>query len=318
MVDSKAHRRSSVRNRQHPWLVFDCLLLIFAVATAGIIYYYLTPAIDDEAPIEEKIVVVSEPEPEEPEEPEIIEVDFQPTVDAWAKTIGGNKSVLIYDIELSKFIGSYNPDESYGTASLYKLFVVYEGYRRLESGEWDENQAVGRTGYTILDCLDLAIRESNSTCAEALWAMIGQQNLDQIIKTDFNIRNSTISRLLSNPKDITKIMLRFYEHPDIKDEKLLARLKDSFLNQPETTYDWRQGLPSGFSKDVDVYNKVGWEYNAEKRYWNIYHDTAIVEFPDADRHFIVTVMTNYVDYPDIAGLGKEIEKTFTAALDQAY
>ncbi|MBR3329164.1 serine hydrolase [Candidatus Saccharibacteria bacterium] len=240
---------------------------------------------------------------------EIPKVDFQAVVEEWANSVGGNRSVLIYDLDREELVADYNSDEDYNTASLYKLFVVYEGYRRLESGEWLAEEYAGGTGKTILECLDLAIRESNSSCAETLWVKIGEKNLDKIIEDDFGILNSEISSLLSNPRDILKIMQIFYHHDEIKDESLVAKIKDSFLNQPVTTYDWRQGLPSGFSQ-ANVYNKVGWDYNADGNYWNIYHDAAIVEFPEENRHFIVVVMTNQVSHRKIRELGTIIETEF--------
>ena len=253
-----------------------------------------------------------EPEPEPQKEPEIKAVDFQPVIDTWVNTVGGNKSIMIYDLDLDKPAGSYNVSEDYNTASLYKLFVVYEGYKRVESGAWDGNARAGSTGKTILQCLDLAVRESHSPCAETLWSMIGHAELDAIVKNEWGITNSDISHLTSNVGDITKILKRFYEHPDFNGPELLDAMWDSFLNQPDTTYEWRQGLPRGFSK-ASVYNKVGWAYNAAGKYWNIYHDAAIVKFPTEDgkmRNFIVVVMTNKIDYPDIRRFGTELENYF--------
>ena len=246
------------------------------------------------------------------EEPEILMVDFQSVIDDWTKTVGGNKSVLVYDLDLDKLVGAYNPEETYNTASLYKLFVVYEGYKRINTGEWNGEEKAGWTGKTILECLDLAIRESNSSCAETLWAMIGRSALDNIVENEWGIVNSNISKLISDPNDIMLIMKRFYEHPDFDDATLLDRMWDSFLNQPVTEYDWRQGLPRGFSK-ASVYDKVGWEYNPGGKYWNIYHDAAILKFPLEDgttRDYIVVVMTNKIDYKDIRKLGAELESKF--------
>lgn len=252
------------------------------------------------------------PEPEPEPEPKIKEIDFQPVIDKWVTTVGGNKSILIYDLNLDKTVGSYNVDENYNTASLYKLFVVYEGYKRVENGTWDGNARAGATGKTILQCLDLAVRESHSPCAETLWGMIGHAELDAIIKNEWGITNSDISHLTSNVGDIMLILKRFYEHPDFNNPELLDVMWDSFLNQPDTTYEWRQGLPRGFSK-ASVYNKVGWAYNAAGKYWNIYHDAAIVKFPMEDgttRDFIVVVMTNKIDCPDIRRFGTELEGEF--------
>ena len=292
--------------------VLSGLLTFGAIAgVSKIIEFVNNPAPTEESHPEEP----EQPEqPETPEEPEskIKEVDFQPVLDAWVKTVGGNKSILIYDLDIDKEIASYNTKENYNTASLYKLFVVYEGYKRVQSGAWDKNAKAGSTGKTISKCLDLAIRESHSPCAETLWGMIGQDKLDTIIENEWGITHSDISKLTSNVGDISLILKRFYEHPDFDDQTLLDAMWDSFLNQPDTTYEWRQGLPRGFSK-ASVYNKVGWAYNAEGKYWNIYHDAAIVKFPledGATRNFIVVVMTNKIDFKDIRKLGTNLENAF--------
>ncbi len=313
----------SRRSRPSPWgsrakpraaalrNTLEIVIVTFGFACVALIIFlvlFLTnKPTTPEPQVEEIVPAVEEPVEEEPVLPEVI--DFQNLVDEWAGSVGGNKSVLIYDLERGEEVGSYNPDESYNTASLYKLFVVYEGYRRVQAGEWDGSETAGSTGRTILECLDLAIRESNSACAETLWNIIGHDTLDQIIANEFGITNSDISHLISNPRDILSIMKLFYEHPDITDETLLAQMKDSFLNQPITTYNWRQGLPSGFTR-ANVYNKVGWDYNPSGNYWNIYHDTAIVEFPEKGRHFIVVVMTNRAPFQKIAELGTMLENYY--------
>ena len=236
-------------------------------------------------------------------------VDFSISIEPFINSTNGKKSVIIYDLDRQEMAFEFNASEVYNTASLYKLFVVYEGYRRLERGDWNPDVMAGSTGHTIVQCLDLAIRESNSRCAETIWSMIGHKELDDIVKNDFKIDHSMISRLTSSPEDILAIMKLFYYHPDFSSPELVDRMLDSFLNQPKTEYDWRQGLPSGFSR-AKVYNKVGWDYNPNGRYWNIYHDAAIVEFPEKNRHFIVIAMTNQVPYQKITELGTNIEKTF--------
>ncbi len=236
-------------------------------------------------------------------------IDFQPVVDDWANSTSGDKSIAIFDLDRNELLASYNNYKHFDTASLYKLFVVYEGYRRVQSGEWGGDEPAGQTNKTILRCLDLAIRESNSTCAEAIWGMIGRKELDKIVHDEFKITHTDIPALTSDANDITSIMKMFYQHRQITDDKLVEQLKDSFLNQPTTEYDWRQGLPSGFEK-ANVYNKVGWDYNSEEKNWNLYHDAAIIEFPDDNRHFIVVVMTNHIAPKKIAELGRSIEAKY--------
>ena len=240
--------------------------------------------------------------------PKLAAIDFQLVVDEWVKSTGGKKGIIIYDPEVDEVVGQYNVDQKFGTASLYKLFVVYEGYRRVQNGTLKLDENAGRTGYTVSKCLDLAIRESYSPCAETLWNMIGRDALDEIVQSDFNISNMAVSDLEATPTEVMQIMKLFYNHPDIKDKILLDKIQDSFLNQPTTEYNWRQGLPSGFSEKVDVYNKVGWDWNGKS--WNIYNDAAILNFRDEGRQFIVVVMTSGVRYQQIRDLGAQIEKAF--------
>lgn len=267
---------------------------------------------DSAASVEPKDEAIDIPTDEPAQDIHIQPIDFQPTVDSWATSVGGDKSVYIYDLDLDQVAGAYNTESNFQTASLYKLFVVYEGYKRVVNGDWDAEDAAGTTRHTIAECLDLAIRESNSECAETMRWLIGRDNLEAIIENDWGIKNSNISALISNTPDIAAIMRRFYEHPDFNNVAWLDRMWDSFLNQPVTEYDWRMGLPKGFSR-ATVYDKVGWDFNPDRNYWNIYNDAAIVKFPMEDgstRDFVVVVMSNRVDYKKIRNLGQVLEEKF--------
>lgn len=309
-----AVRSKKISGRSRVLVSLIAVFVVLGIAAFGTTIAVYKFSVIGSEPDTIQIVPSTEPAPNidpVPENP-VKEVNFQPTIDEWVKSLGGEKSVLIYDLDLNKIVGSYNTEEDYSTASLYKLFVVYEGYKRVFEKEWDQNANAGSTGKTIIECLDLAIRESNSACAETLWGIIGRDNLDAIIKEEWKITNSNIPKLISNVTDIALIMKRFYEHPDFNDTTLLNKMWDSFLNQPVTEYDWRQGLPKGFTK-ATVYNKVGWDFNPDGNYWNIYHDAAIVKFPqdnNTTRDFIVVVMTNRVDFKNIRKFGQMLENKF--------
>ncbi|MDO4742050.1 MAG: serine hydrolase [Candidatus Saccharibacteria bacterium] len=236
-------------------------------------------------------------------------IDFQPIINEWVAQTTGEKGIIIYDLDLGVVSGSYHADEKFKTASLYKLFVVYEGYRRIQNGVWGENDLVGGTGFFTLNCLDLAIRESDSVCAESLWARIGYDELDRIVATDFGLPKMQVKSLAAMPMEIAIMLKLFYNHSEIIRSDLVEIMKDSFLNQPTiNNHDWRKGLPSGFSERVKVYNKVGWEYNDGKLL--VYNDAAIVEFADEGRHFIVVVMTDQVPINNIREFGAKLEEAF--------
>lgn len=251
-----------------------------------------------------------EPQPEkEPETPEII--NFQPIIDEWTQSLNSSAEVGIemFDLDNNQIVAEKNSDKIFPTESLYKLFVVYEGYRRLEQGIENPNTII--TGEkTYEKCLDLAIRESNSACAETIRSKIGASNLENIIKTDFALENSSNISLTSTATDITEIMKIYYSHKDLSEETW-QKIQDSMLIQSPVNNglcsgpcDWRRGLPSGFSS-AKVYNKVGWRYGGN--HWISYHDTAIVEFPELNRHYIVTVLSSNIKYQDIANLGTMLE-----------
>ena len=256
-----------------------------------------------------------------------IYVDLSAVVNNWANNATGLTSVYVYDLDYNQIAGQFYAEKSYNTASLYKLFVVYEGYLRVAEGTWklDEPYLSNSAGsFTRGDCLDLALRESYSPCAEKLWDEIGRDALDEIIATKFGITNSDISQLTSNVADIASMLKIYYEHKGLPDE-LVNKIKDSMLVQPPTNKegtcanlcDWRQGLPSGFSDKATVYNKVGWLHSGRGQLWSYYHDAAIVELPDpntgAIHHYIVVVMTSNSYVAEISDFASQLENAINTA-----
>src|SRR5690606_24669257 len=79
--------------------------------------------------------------------------DVQPLIDAWAAQQSGKASVVVYDLENDMVIGSLNPDEVYFAASIYKLYVAYEGYLALQRGTHDPSE-IHVAGQTRAECLD--------------------------------------------------------------------------------------------------------------------------------------------------------------------
>ena len=128
------------------------------------------------------------------------------------------------------------------------------------------------------------------------------------MREDFGLSDVNVGSFTATPREVMWMMLEYYQHSEIMNDDLAVAMMDSFLNQPKTIYDWRQGLPSGFSDAVRVYNKVGWEYDEGK--WLIYNDAAIVSFTDVGRDFVVVVMTSGVDYKQIVRFGRDLETKF--------
>lgn len=228
---------------------------------------------------------------------------LQSAVDNWVNTHKKDDlAVSIYDLDQNILLASHNADKNLFIASIYKLFVAYEGYRLAEKNNNFDQPFLGKLTYA--DCLDKMIRSSDSPCAETMANMIGQQRLNQLIVSEFNLKNSTL--YYSNTKDLTALMKLYYLHPDLSANSW-HKIQDSMLNQPIVNKkNWRRGLPSGFSDQVKVYNKVGW-HSDDGVNWKFYHDAAIVYFPKQNRHLSVVVLTENTHPDQIAKLAKSLE-----------
>lgn len=290
--------------------------------------------------LEEKFASSTTPEPSLPSEeelggetqpptlPDIDEVgrikfiDLQPTVDSWLTTLNRDAKVglMIYDINNSRIAANYQADQTFNVASLYKLLFAYDGYHQIALGVDDGDELYARTSdkgdLTLYQCLDLTIRESYNGCADKLASeRLRVSRVNAMLQTLEMTKTSNIG-LVSTAADLTKLLRHYWRHTELTTD-LWDRLADSMINQPptqidqNTIYNWRQGLPAGFSDQVKVYNKVGWEWNGSS--WNIYADAAIVDFSEFQHYYTIVVITQDLDnYTHISQLGQMIEDCVTA------
>lgn len=223
-------------------------------------------------------------------------INLQPTIDLWQKATSADVGLMVYDLDNQRIAASYQANKVFNIASIYKLFFVYAGYRQIESGALDPNVYFVTTNdyragnYNLGECLDLMIRESYNGCADPIRANSSFATRAEAIVEELGLENTSNLGLYSTAADLTRLLKLYYYHPDLS-ENSWDRIADSMLNQPSTKvaenviYNWRQGLPTGFSDTVNVYDKVGWEWDGER--WKVYADAAIVEFPELNRHYTV-------------------------------
>lgn len=228
-------------------------------------------------------------------------IDLQPAVDAWAANNppagGGSASVVVIDLANNKTIASLNPDKVYFAASIYKLYVAYEGYQKMANGPYKMDDTY-LSGYSRGKCLDEMIRSSYSPCGEKMWAELGKEKLTEKLKT-YGLKNTNMTGLQTTATDASIILQRLYENKDLAKEHANLLL-ESMKDQPDK---YRVGLPSGFTKST-VYNKVGWNEDLE------WHDTAIVTLPSG-RSYVVSVLTRSIGRANIVELAKVIEAKLT-------
>lgn len=270
------------------------------------------------------IPIIKPSNPSPPDANEVMEIkfiDLQPTVDKWLREVSSSEKVgvMIYDLNNSRTAASYNADEEFNVASIYKLLFAYDGYRQITLGLDQADKPFITTSekgdLTLSQCLDLIIRESYNGCADVLAKDTRRiARVNNLIR-ELEMTNTSNIGLRSTASDITKLLRTYWKHSDIT-STLWNQLSDSMLNQPpslgegDKIYDWRQGLPAGFSNQVKVYNKVGWEWNGTR--WDIYGDAAIIDFTEFKHYYTVVVLSsNLSDYHKITRLGQMIEDTVT-------
>lgn len=253
-------------------------------------------------------------------------IDLQSVVNRWSSGVKAKVGLIIYDLDNNRIAAELNPNQTFSTASIYKLFFAYVGYQDIDTGYIDPDQPFAITNdyradtYTFSECLDLMIRESYNGCADPVRSNQRLYRRAENLIEELKLAHTTDGGLYSTPTDMTTFLKFLYENHDLSVESW-SSFQDSMLNQPPTkvsendTYDWRQGLPAGFSNSVTVYDKVGWAWSTSGNYWTTYNDAAIVEFPDLDRHYTIVLFTTdlHEDPPiSLQKLGAELESAIRA------
>ncbi len=247
----------------------------------------------DEQPADNQAVENTSHQPQAPEpapEAEPVLPDMQPTIDQWAASHPGTYSITIMD-RSGQVKAEINSQEQYFAASIYKLYVAYIGYQRVDDGTYSLSEPYWN-GWTRGKCLDEMIRTSHSPCAEKMWVELGKENITAQLK-GYGLTNTSMTGLVTSSHDAAVILSRLERGLDLS-EASRSKMLDSMLNQI-----YRDALPAGFASS-QVFDKVGFRETVE------YHDTAIVRFTNG-QSLIVSVLTKSAGSRNIAGLAAEIE-----------
>lgn len=260
-------------------------------------------------------------------------INLQLATDQWltSQPASNNSAILIYDIDNNEIVARHNEDVIMRIESIYKMFVAYEGYYRVDHDMLDKdvvlpiaNDYEGKP-YTVSKCLDHMIRYSYSPCSEILANQFGWENL-QASFNEQGFKNTNIHGVTSNASDLLKLYQMYWKHNDLHSDSW-DKIKESMINQTAATdnviynRNWRGGLPSGFST-AKVYNKTGF-LSLDGQVYNIYDDAAFVIFPEVEsnkdgkkvpeHHYIMIVLTKDTSPKEIVKLGRKLEEAVKTA-----
>lgn len=273
------------------------LVLTIALVVIGVFLWQVTHKEDAVSVQTTPIVEQSVEVPLEPAPVERLGFDagaLAKVLDDWNQSISGTAGVVIADGFDGSILATLNPDEPFFAASIYKLYVAYEGYRQIDAGEVDPDELY-LNGFTRAECLDKMIRESDSPCAEKLWVELGKEETTLQLRT-YGINNTSMTAIRTTAGDAAIMLVRIAQAEGLSEssqQNFLQSMKDQI---------YRDTLNKSFGSDAIVYNKIGFNEQLE------YHDIAIIELPETNRTLIVSVMTSSVGTANIVRLGEMIQE----------
>lgn len=213
---------------------------------------------------------------------------------AWLASHKGTYGISVYE-EGDKLV-DHRSIEPFSMESIYKLYVAYIGYQKIDQGKWNESE-IYLNDWTRGKCLDQMIRTSHSPCGEKIMDEIGKANIQDILNS-YGLENTSFTQLTTSSDDVANILIRLQKNLDLSPDST-KKLLDSMNGQIH-----RDALPKGFGDYWKVYDKVGF------RDFNEYHDVAIVVTPRG-KTYIVSVLSSGAGTANIADLAETLKKSMT-------
>lgn len=190
---------------------------------------------------------------------------------------------------------AHDPDERIITASLYKLGVLMEAERRVETGELhygdiiviqpediteDGSFEAAGTEMTLDKALEAMITISDNGTAQALWHLLGGENIDATLARegmpDFHVAYDNTEDNVATPRAIGTFFTRLANKELISvpaSERMLARLERQEI---------ADRLPASLPDNVVIAHKTG-------NLLGLAHDAGIIFTPAGPR--VVVAMT---------------------------
>jgi beta-lactamase family protein len=165
--------------------------------------------------------------------------------------------------------GHHLSDRVVLSASLYKLFVARELFRRIGEGSLARSDASGDGSHTVDECLRLMIVVSDDRCGEAGLRMVGGGAHDRSLHRDGFTATFLASPQRTSAADVAELLRR----ERTADSELYALLRQQQVNDR---------IPPALPPGTPIAHKTG-----DRTHWA--HDAGIVTTPKGE--VVVVVLT---------------------------
>jgi beta-lactamase class A len=209
---------------------------------------------------------------------------LQSKIDAVA-TSSGPLNLYVSDLK-GTAVSGHNADVKLLSASLYKLFVAYSLYNRIDAGRLSLSSAVDGTTYDVNTCLNRMITISDNDCGIALGNTLNWGSGDTILKTAGFGDTDLATPQQTTARDVGHLLEQLYHGTLLSpttNAHFLGLLKAQQINNR---------LPASLPAGTQVAHKTGDLYN-------YVHDAGIVYSPKGD-YVVVAMSGPWNDIPSAA------------------
>lgn len=215
---------------------------------------------------------------------------LQALIDYWVSIHSGRYAVTFQRTDGS-LSASYNQTSQFTTASVYKMYVAYGIYHKIEAGELSEDTMTS-AGKSVSGCIEVMIVVSDNACGVALATMVGWSTINTWLNS-LGLTSTDISKgydLVTTSKEAATFLKQ------LDAGTLMNTSHTSALLNLMKQQIYRSAIPAGVSGIV-VADKVGW-------LTGINNDAAIVYDPDGT--YILVIMTENSSWGGIKDLTSQI------------
>lgn len=212
--------------------------------------------------------------------------ELQAVLDAFSAQYPGQFGIVVTDLK-NGATASINAGEQMVAASLYKLYVAYGIFKKIDAGQLTLNSPTKGSSLTVGKCLEIMIVVSDNDCGYALGVMVGWAALDTdlarlgLTKTKVNNYINAASGEVNGDKLTSAADTALFTEALYKG-KLLSADSTKKLTDIMKATQLNTWLPSGLPKGAVIGHKTGALYN-------LVHDAGIVYAPNGD--YLIVVMS---------------------------